>query len=311
MYRAWLAGKVSRSDLLPVPETMPTLDLLDPDSRAAYIEAVEGQEIGPPPAALKDPDVVDAVLHDPGQGWTPEATPRPLRTATVRELPLGTLLTRVRRAIAANWRSGVMAPRTAAHPIAIELDEELRGMPGIPLEDREQVSAERERLEQRLWDLLQSVKRHSGYDDELIKERDELSRLFKELEEREGPRPELRRAPPPTFASAEIDADQFMRLTQQAAGSFSAPGRKAGRPTKFSPAQLELVAKTYREAYASGSPSPTKDVAEKLGLSRSQAAKLVMRCRDHRIGLLGPTKARRAGGLEWPRSGSEAGSETP
>ena len=136
----------------------------------------------------------------------------------------------------------------------------------------------------------------------MIRERDELSRLFGEPKARTGPHPELRRAPQPTFPAAGIDAEEFRRLTQQAAGSFKAPGQKAGRPTKFSPAQLEVVARTYREAYASGSPSPTRDVAEKLGLSRSQAAKLVMRCRDPRIGLLGPTQARQAGGLERPHS---------
>jgi len=66
---------------------------------------------------------------------------------------------------------------------------------------------------------------------------------------------------------------------------------------KYSPAQLKLAAQTYREAYAEGSPSPTKDVAERLGLTRSQAAKLVMRCRDPQFGLLGPTEKRRAGGV--------------
>ena len=65
---------------------------------------------------------------------------------------------------------------------------------------------------------------------------------------------------------------------------------------------LEMVAKAYREAYASGSSSPTKDVADKLGITRSQAAKLVMRCRDPRIGLLAQTKPRQAGGVAPPSS---------
>ena len=124
-----------------------------------------------------------------------------------------------------------------------------------------------------------------------------MGEQFSDLELREGPRPTLRRAHP-TYPGASIGADEFKRLTQQAAGSFKAPGQKAGRPTKFSPAMLEVVAKTYREACAKGSSSPTKDVAERLNLTRSQAAKLVMRCRDSRVGLLGPTEMRRAGGVD-------------
>jgi hypothetical protein len=157
--------------------------------------------------------------------------------------------------------------------------------------------------------VLQAVKRHGGWDDDLMKQRDELGELFSELEKREGPRPTLRRAPPPSFPRALIGAEDFKRLTQQAAGSFSTPGQKVGRPAKFSPAMLEVVARDYREAYASGSSSPTKDVAEKLGLTRSQAAKLIMRCRDPRVGLLGPTRARKAGGIEPTSKGEPAPSE--
>jgi hypothetical protein len=301
-YRAYASGEVGADDLLPQLPSLPELDLLDPQSRAGYLKAVDEQEIKPPHPASQDADALAAILADRERAWAPQSSPRPLRTTTLRDLPLGTLLTRVRKEIAASWRSGVMAPRTAAQPVEIEPGEEMAEMPGVPLEAREQVSADREALEQRTWELLKSVKRSGGYDDELIRERDELSQRFTELEEREGPRPELRRAPHPTIPSVRIDAAEFRRLTQQAASSFVAPGQKAGRPTKYSPAQLELIAKTYREAFASGSPSPTKDVADKLGLSRSQAAKLVMRCRDPRVGLLGPTKAREAGGVKFAPS---------
>jgi len=159
--------------------------------------------------------------------------------------------------------------------------------------------------------VLPAVKRRGGWDDDLMKQRDELGELFSELERLEGPRPTLRRAPPPSFPRALIGAEEFKRLTQQAAGSFSTPGQKVGRPAKFSPAMLEVVARAYREAYASGSSSPTKDVGEKLGLTRSQAAKLVMRCRDPQVGLLGPTRPREAGGIESPSTDEPTGEESP
>jgi len=311
-HRAYLSGEISTDDLFPKPQPLPKVDMLDPQSRAAYLKAVEEQEITPPHPALEDSDATAAILGDPTRRWAPQSSPRPLRTATLRELPLGSLLADVRKQAAAAWRSGIMAPRAAAHPVGIELSEEMQDFAGAPFEERQTTSAEREVLEQRTWELLQKVKRNGGWDDELIRERDELGRLFAELEEREGPRPELKQAPHPTIPAVQIDAAEFLRLTQQAAGSFNAPGQKAGRPAKYSPAQLELVARTYRQAFADGSPSPTRDVAEKLGLSRSQAAKLVMRCRDPRVGLLGPTKARQAGGLEPPPTGDrEAGEGAP
>lgn len=302
-YRAYLSGEVTGDDLVPKPAPLPELHMLDQQSKRDFVKAVGELEIKPRHPASQDADAVGAILGDHERRWVPKSSPRPLRTATLRELPMGDLLARVRRQIAATWRSGVMAPRTTAYPVEIEPSDGLGDLPGMPLEDREQVSAERAELEQRTWQVLQAVKRSGGWDDELIRERDELSRLFSELEEREGARPELRRAPYPTITSVRIDAAEFTRLTQQAAGSFSAPGHKAGRPANYSPAELEMVARIYREAFASGSASPTKDVSERTGLSRSQAAKLVMRCRDPRVGLLGPTKARQAGGLERPPSG--------
>lgn len=52
------------------------------------------------------------------------------------------------------------------------------------------------------------------------------------------------------------------------------------------------VAKTYTDAVIGG--HPTRDVAERFGLSRSAAAKHVARCRE--LGLLGPTRPGMAGG---------------
>ena len=68
----------------------------------------------------------------------------------------------MRQQLAATWRSGVMAPRTAARPAEIKLPAELREMPGMPLETRVQITAEREALEQRTRELLQAVKRNGG-----------------------------------------------------------------------------------------------------------------------------------------------------
>ena len=307
-YRACLPGHVTRDDLLVRTNWGPAPSLLDGEATRAWIKAVEEGPVKPKHAAWQDSDAASAILGDREKRWAPESSPRPLRSAILRELPLGDLLARVREGMAANWRSGIVGPRTAARPVQVRYFDDPDEL-GEPLEDREQLSPEREHLERRFWEVLQAVKRQGGWDDDLMRQRDELGDLFSELERREGPRPTLRRAPPPTFPRALIGAEEFKRLTQQAAGSFSTPGQKVGRPAKFSPAMLEVVARAYREAYASGSSSPTKDVAEKLGLTRSQAAKLVMRCRDPQVGLLGPTRAREAGGLEAPSTGEPSASE--
>jgi hypothetical protein len=69
---------------------------------------------------------------------------------------------------------------------------------------------------------------------------------------------------------------------------------------KYSRADLVYVAELYSAAYASGSASPTKDVADKLGISRNIAAKRVMRCRDPKVALLAPTRQSKAGGILPP-----------
>ena len=65
-------------------------------------------------------------------------------------------------------------------------------------------------------------------------------------------------------------------------------GTKGGRRARYTRADLEHVAEVYAAAWASGSSSPTKDVAEALGVSRGMAGKLVWRCR--RLGLLPPAE---------------------
>jgi hypothetical protein len=281
--------------------------MTDPDSRAAYVKASAEMKVTPLHPATGDPDAVNALLRGPVQAWSPKQSPRPLRTATLRGLPLGDVLARVRREIAAQWRSGTVAPRAAVDLVEIQPPEELREFAGPPLDNRETVSREREELERRTWEMLSAVKRNGGWDDDLIRQRDELSRLFAELDQR-SPRSQPARPPRPAVSSMRIDAADFVRLTQQAAGSFNPAGHKAGRPPSYSPAQLELVAKTYREAFEDGSRQPTKDVATKLGFSRARAAKLVMRCRDPRVGLLAPTENRKAGGTSFPSETGEADS---
>jgi hypothetical protein len=302
-YRAFLAGEVSHDDLLPKPAYGPAPSLLDVEATRAWLKQVEEAPYTPKHVAWQDKDAAWAIIADRQGGWRPETSPRALRATTLRELPLGDLLRRVRDQLAETWKSGILIPRTESHPIKWSYPDGL----GEPIEDRAQISPEREDLEQRFWELLQRVKREGGWDDAAMRERDELGEQFGALEEREGPRPTLRRSTP-TFPGVAISGEDFKRLTQQAATSFKVPGQKAGRPTKFSPAMLEMVAKTYRTAYAGGSSSPTKDVAKKLGITHSQAAKLVMRCRDPRIGLLGPTEMRRAGEA---RNVDETGSDAP
>lgn len=70
-----------------------------------------------------------------------------------------------------------------------------------------------------------------------------------------------------------------------------APGRRRDWP----PERLAEVAAVYREARNRRQP-PTKAVAERFSVSESMAAKLVHRCRDPELGLLGPTTPGKAGG---------------
>ncbi len=260
---AYFVGEVTRDDLLA--ETKETPSLYDADGWAA-------------------------VLADE-QGWAPTQTPRTLYATTIRGLPLTTLVAIVRRKVAASWRTGLVAPRTAVQLIEEELPETNFLLLGDSSVDSE------EDLERRTWQMLRAVRDRGGWDDSLMKERDELAALYAK---RDAIRSAHREAGPAKIRRMEFDTESFLRLTRQAAASYSPPGQKAGRPAKYSMAQLEMVARTYREAVTCGSRSPTADVAERLGFTRSQAAKLVMRCRHPEIGLLGPTKPRQAGGIGKP-----------
>lgn len=72
--------------------------------------------------------------------------------------------------------------------------------------------------------------------------------------------------------------------------------RKVGRPP-LPMAQLEEVARVYREAFAAMPPRPPRlAVAEHFTVGPSTAATWVSKCRAK--GLLGPTTRGRAGGLE-------------
>lgn len=77
-----------------------------------------------------------------------------------------------------------------------------------------------------------------------------------------------------------------------------ADGHKSARRARHTRAELDRVAEVYTEAHRSGGgtkSAPTKAVAETLGLTYDQAAKLVQRCR--KIGLLGGTEKGIAGGV--------------
>jgi hypothetical protein len=345
-YRSYLRDPVSRTDIVPARPALPELTLADPNSRAAYLRAVEEQEMVGLHPAMHDHDAVDALLHE-DEPWAPRTSPRALRSTTLRDLPLGDLLSRVRRRVAEQWRSGLLAPRELAASAACETAEPQTASSLPPSEQQRALLRAREELEDQTWKLLALVRERGGYDDELIRRRDDLALGFAELDAKEHPERErareieqqirqierqLEEAAQHNLAGAQcgpqiaeltlrlteledrrmgqdsdlaqavaqqrpvfLDTERFMRLTQEAASSFALPGQKTGRPPHYSRAQLELVAKTYREAYEAGSSSPTKDVAVKLGMTRPRAAKLVMRCRDPRVGLLRPTAKRKAG----------------
>jgi hypothetical protein len=111
----------------------------------------------------------------------------------------------------------------------------------------------------------------------------------------EGPR-----QPGQKMVTGTPAARVYALMTRHRAKLIDSPQPKAGRHAKYTRADLERVARVYAEAYAGGSRSPTKDVAECLNLSHSEAAKLVMRCRDSKVALLAPTQKRTAGGILPP-----------
>lgn len=82
-------------------------------------------------------------------------------------------------------------------------------------------------------------------------------------------------------------SDAHGRLT-----AYQAPTRPG--PPGPSALKLEAVGRIYSEAYRRGE-APTAAVAERLSISRSTAAKWVMKARE--VGILGPATPRRAGGV--------------
>lgn len=110
-----------------------------------------------------------------------------------------------------------------------------------------------------------------------------------------------------TFGAENLDKfEAHVRAADEFARLIAPPLLKSGRHAKYTMEHLELVAKLYTEAYTThASSSPTKDVAEKLHLSRNQVAKLVMRCRDPQVGLLEPTEKRKAGGAKRSPRGKQ------
>jgi hypothetical protein len=76
------------------------------------------------------------------------------------------------------------------------------------------------------------------------------------------------------------------------------PGPKGGRRARYTRADLDRAAAVYRHAYNVSGEPPSLAVSEKLGVSRGQARKLVMRCRHD--GLLPETRERSAGWTEPP-----------
>jgi len=90
---------------------------------------------------------------------------------------------------------------------------------------------------------------------------------------------------------------------------LNARHERGGRKPKYGPEVLLKVATIYASAHENGSSSPTRHVAEALGVTRNVAAKLVSRCREDDLNLLGPTERRRAGGTLLP--GTASRKETP
>jgi len=88
---------------------------------------------------------------------------------------------------------------------------------------------------------------------------------------------------------AGAEATAAWRARRQAA--WSPKKRGGGRVARYTREDLEQVATIYQDAFAI-SKSPTKDVAEALGITRNVAAKLVMRCRA--ASLLEPAPSSRA-----------------
>jgi hypothetical protein len=93
------------------------------------------------------------------------------------------------------------------------------------------------------------------------------------------------------------EGDGLFRLTEDPQGAaWGWGGGPVTRPVRGEPVAeefLQLVAKTYRAAVASGSRSPVEDVRKQLGGSRSTAGRWVVQAR--KAGVLRPAIGRKSG----------------
>lgn len=89
--------------------------------------------------------------------------------------------------------------------------------------------------------------------------------------------------------------DESPGIAAHQIGPLAAAGERLGRPRTYGKAHFQAVAGVYSKAWEAGL-HPTKAVAERFQVSRSAAAKWVARARE--MQLLGPTRQRRAGGVQ-------------
>ena len=99
---------------------------------------------------------------------------------------------------------------------------------------------------------------------------------------------------------AELEPEVTAAEDARAALAGSPPPKaKPGRPALYGPAHFVEVAAVYTGAHVEGK-HPTKAVADHFHVARSTAAKWVARCRSPKLGLLGDTVKRKAGGIMPP-----------
>jgi hypothetical protein len=99
---------------------------------------------------------------------------------------------------------------------------------------------------------------------------------------------------------AELAPEVEAAERERAALAGSPPLKaRAGRPPMYGPDHFAKVAAVYTTAHRAGK-HPTKAVADHFHVARSTAAKWVARCRSPKLGLLGDTVKRKAGGIMPP-----------
>lgn len=90
-------------------------------------------------------------------------------------------------------------------------------------------------------------------------------------------------------------ADSLLDVLKTTDLAIETPRRRPGRPVSLGPNHYREIARIYAEAWRAGDRHPSATVAAKLHVARSTAAKGVATAR--RLGFLGPTMPRRAGGV--------------